>query len=430
MEAKWDYFTLTMKPEKGRGDSAELFYKALAKLRVSLVLDELMNTMEYKGACLHYAKRYNYNDINLKLPLPSEFERQGLCLELSGNGYAYFVEYLRRYGFTFKQWLGQFRAMALRGWVCKVTRTDFALDDKRFDGERPCLTMRKVATALCDGEICCKGRLWSDNLSDMDKFLSIKDSYRKRGGYGFFGTTITFGNRKSDRICRFYDKLVEQKSKPASKRHEIPDNLTSWVRCEFEFHDDQAMSVINAWLDLPDEDFTAFIRGRCMDFIRFVDRTSMNVSRCVIKRWWKEFLNGCEKITAVHFIKPIRSGLARAERSVKQNARTIYTLIQTCGLKRFMSFLGECVEDIAAQGKDPIRADVVHNLIDDKLVEYEELDAFKRWDYCSELSAEQLRQNMNNQNFEYYSRFSRCCADGSPRPVDVSSMPEVSLYGL
>lgn len=428
MEAKFDYLTITLKPEKGRGDSADLFNKALGLLRVSLVLDELLNDLEEKGACRFYNARFTYNDVSLKLPLPSDFNNQGLCLEMSGNGLAYFIEYLRRYGFTLKEWLGQFRSYCLRGWVAKISRLDFAIDDIRYNGDRPCLTMRKVAAAACDGDVCCRGRLWSDNLSDMQDFFSVKDSYKKHGGYGFFGTTIQFGNRKSGTICRFYDKLVEQKQ----KRRELPENLTSWVRCEFEFKREKAMAVVNAWLDFGDEDFSKYIRGVCMDFIRFVDRTSLNVSRCVVKRWWREFLNGCESITVQHFVKPIRSALARAERSIKQNARTFYTMLQICGVDRVLSFISECVADIASQGKDPIRSDIVANLLDEKLVQYEELDGFKRWDYCSELSAEELRKRMKEHNFTYNSKFVHCFADGGsiPQPVSVQYVPAVASYGL
>lgn len=432
MEAKFDYLTLTLKPEKGRGDAADLFDKALTSLRISLVLDELMNVMINEGSCRHYAVRYSYNDIDIMLPVPSEFERQGLCIRISGNGLLFFIEYLRRYGFTLKEWLGQFRSFSLRGYVANVTRLDFAIDDIRFNGERPCLTMRKVACAVCDGDVCCRGRLWSDNLSDMQGFFSIKDSYKKRGGYGFFGSTIQFGKRTSDTICRFYDKLTEQKQKPESKRRELPDTLTSWVRCEFEFKNNKAMAVVNAWLDYPEEEFSKYIRGVCMDFIRFVDRTSLNVSRCVIKRWWREFLNGCEAAAAQHIVKPVRSALARAERCVKQNSRTLYTLIQTCGIDRFLSFISECIAEMVSQGKEPIRSDIVANILDEKLVRYEEMNGFKRWDFCSELSSEDLRKRMKEHNFIYSSKFVRCFADGGsiPQPVDIRYIPEVLEYGL
>ena len=60
------------------------------------------------------------------------------------------------------------------------------------------------------------------------------------------------------------------------------------------------------------------------------------------------------------------------------------------------------------------------------------MDGFKTWDYCSELSAEELRKRMKEHNFIYNSKFIHCFDDGGsiPQPVSVQYVPPVAAYGL
>lgn len=400
MEWSVDWLTLSMKPVKGTEYTSEENYgKALNVLRSVMCLDELFNILVPKGKCRFYAERLEYNDVNIKLASPEDFNAQGLCIELSGNGLRYFMEYLSSYGYTLRQWCGMWRALAVRGqWVTKCTRFDVAMDDKVHDGARPTLTMRKVLTAICDDELSCKARVWSDDCNDL---VSFKRNYKARGGQGFWGTTVNIGNRKSDTYIRFYDKLIEQKQKGET----LSENLTSWVRCEFEYHAENAMSVFNAFLDYSGVELGHRICGYALNYIRFVDRIASNISRCPVKRWWREFLNGCTKRYSLPRIVPVRSALSKSVRWFKtQLVATLATFKAIMGADGLIDFLDSCTEELAAKKNDVLKTEIINNYKDRNRA-YEEFSGFMRYNYTSDLSDEQLTARIENDRREYYQQF-------------------------
>ena len=394
MESKQDWLTLTMTPENKSYPSEENYGKALDVLRNTLLLDELFTMLEYKGAVRYYGTHLEYNDIHIKISDPEKFNGQGLCIEFSSNGLAYFAEYLASYGMTVKLWCARFRRLCVEGWVVKCSRIDYAMDDKAYDDDRPKLTMKRVLTSICDDEISCSARSFSDNGKD---FYSFQRNYKRRGGQGLWGTTVQLGQREGEgTIVRFYDKLIEQKQ----KGKDLPDNLKSWVRCEYEFKGSDAMTVFNAWIDLTDAEYSAYMCARALDKVRFIYRTSTNVSRCPVKRWWKEFLNGCTKRINAVKQKPVRTALARAECGMRQYTRVNYTFLREYGLEAFGKMIMAMAADMASKGNDPINREIVNNLRDGSR-HREEMDGFKWFDYTSPVSSKSLRGFMSQDYYTY-----------------------------
>ncbi|MGN0686495.1 MAG: replication initiation factor domain-containing protein [Oscillospiraceae bacterium] len=381
-----DWLTLTMKPENDSYSPEYNHAKALDILRNTLLLDELFSMLEYKGSAKYYGVRLSYNDVDVKIADPVNFNHQGLCISFSSNGIRYFEEYLSTYGLTFRLWCARFRRLCVEGWITKCTRYDFAMDDKAFDDDTPKLTMKRVLTSICDEEISCKARSFSDNGKD---FYSFQRNYKRRGGQGLWGTTVQIGQRTCDTIVRFYDKLIEQKQ----KGNTLPDNLKSWVRCEFEYKGAEAMSAFNAWLDLGTIKFSEYMCGRANDNVRFIYRTTENVTRCPTKRWWREFLNGCTKKIRTVKIKPRRTELSRAEQGLKQYARKNYTFLREFGLEAFGKLIQSFADELKNRGKDPIDHALVNNLREGNNTR-EEMDGFKWYDYTSPSSSKVLRGYM------------------------------------
>lgn len=397
MESKQDWLTLTMKPENNSYPSEENYGKAVEVLRNTMLLDELFTMLEFKGSARHYGVRLAYNDVDIKIADPEKFNDQGICISFSSNGLAYFAEYLATYGMTFKLWCARFRRLCVEGWITKCTRFDYAMDDKAFGDERPKLTMKRVLTSICDDEVSCSARTFSDNGKD---FYSFQRNYKRRGGQGLWGTTVQFGQREGEgTIVRFYDKLIEQKQKNKT----LLDDLKSWVRCEYEFKGSEAMCIFNAWLDLTDAEYSAYMCARAMDKVRFIYRTSTNVSRCPVKRWWREFLNGCTKAIKGIKQKPVRTALSRAECGMRQYTRVNYTFLREYGLEAFGKMITSLAAELSKKGKDPVNYEIVNNLREGAR-HREEMDGFKWYDYTTEVSSKALRGFMSQDFYTYNQR--------------------------
>ncbi len=404
--SRLDYFRVTIKPEheipnipdeKGRLP----IDRCLSMLRNTLLLGDLIQKMSNKGACRNYEYRISYENISLKVPNAFKYPTEGICFELSSQGLDYFYEYLAGLGLDFRKWCGMLRALCFCGFQVNATRIDFAMDDITFNGDPTTISMKRVINAVEDGELCCKARVWSDQGEDFNRLFSYKQSYKRCKGEDLKGLTIQFGSRRSENICRFYDKFVEQKQ----KGNELPENCTAWTRCEFEYHDSNAMSVLNAFIDLDEKGFSEYMRGSALNFIRFVYRTNDNVSRCVVKRWWKAFLNGATKAIRFEQLKPARSAASKFSRWFKRSVLpSVFTFIDAFGIDGFISYLEEMTNDVLLDGRNILKEDLYNNLIDDKRY-YEEWTGFKRFDYNSDLTPDQLRKNIEKQHFEYFQQY-------------------------
>lgn len=396
MESKFDWLTLSIKPESLSIDFAE----CMNMLRNVLLLGDLIDKMVFVGHFMFYDYVFSYENISLCYTEPERFNEQGVCLRISSQGLDYLTRYLKTYNITIKQWLGEFRALCFKGYVTKDTRLDYALDDIRFDGDKPSLTMKRVIDCVKRGEMCKRSRLV--NLYDGDG-LSVNERYKVVCKEPVVGRTVNVGSRQSEVFCRFYDKLAEQ----LQKKETVPESCTSWTRCELEFKHGAAMCVLNAFLDMNDEDFGKYMFGVVNRYISFIVRNNDNISRCPVKRWWSKFLGGCTEKFKLPHKAPARSALARAHRGLHKYVPTIYTLQQELGyegLYRYFEIEADRMSENKSGGTASLYKKELVNNIREGVRDYEEMNGFKNYQYNSFDGEEgwSIEDNIKHQHRDYF----------------------------
>ena len=241
ISAKIDYLTISLLPDQSGWTISE----ALDRLFDCLFIEEWRSWFVLVGAGYGYESIYRYNDVSLKVSSLSTFQKQGICLEFSGSGIAYYIEYLKAHkGVTLRTALNRFRSMCQ--WSCKTkcSRIDWAIDEKCGADEKPYLDLDRIQQQLLDrhfvslfrktdpavesGELqsCYKV---SGEIDEKVPFTFIQSQYVSSGRVG---KTIYLGKRKSGTYIRFYDKLSEQIAHGAT----VPEGVSAWTRFEMEFH--------------------------------------------------------------------------------------------------------------------------------------------------------------------------------------------------
>lgn len=392
MESKIDWITLTVKPET---DDIS-FWETYAMLEKTLLLKDLFSKMVQISRVAYYERCIGYENVSLCCPSVESFHKQGFCLRFTSQGLDFFVRYLDTYNITLKQWFGMFRALCFKGYVSKVTRLDYAMDDICFNGDPPVITMDNLVDCVSKREVCKRARLV--DLWDGDE-ISSKKRFKVVDKEPVVGRTLNFGSRQSDVFCRFYDKLSEQ----LQKKQPVPKKCTSWTRCEFEFKGSAAMSVFNAFLDYDDVDFGKYMRGVVNNYVSFIVRNNKNISRCPIKRWWAKFLGGCtEKFRLPHKL-PARSAYSKARRGLQQYVSIMYTFWRELGAVGIYKFFKQEFENKRVCGKNLYKSELAQN-IRDGILDYEVMSGFKHYQYNSgDNTGYCLKDNIHNQWAEYTS---------------------------
>lgn len=394
MESKFDWLTLVIKSYGPQHDFNECF----SVLCDDLKLGDLVKLMVSRRHIPFYDYSLTYEDIILSYTDYERFLNQGISISFSSSGLDFFSRYLDTYGLTLREWLGEFRALSLHGWDTRVTRLDYAMDDIRYNGDLPDLTIRRVTMSIKNNEfntLAFKIDNKSKGTLEVGEDISLSKSCSP------VGRTIYIGRRSSDTLIRFYDKLAEQQQKNAT----IPEGLTSWTRCEFELKRGNAMAVINAFIDLTPEQFSVFMCGFVNRHISFINRDNKNISRCSVKRWWTSFLNGCKHKFKLPKRVPARSAYARARRGLSQYVPTIYTIIQTVGFDGLFQIFNDEFEKKKEKCIDIFRPELAQNIID-CVSDYEEMTGFKRYQYTSfdDGSNFDIGEQMHKSHLRYVSR--------------------------
>ena len=147
ISAKIDYLTISLLPDQSGWTISE----ALDRLFQALLIEEWRSWFVLVGAGYGYEFIYRYNDVSLKVSSLSTFQKQGICLEFSGGGIAYYIEYLKAHkGVTLRTALNRFRSMCQ--WSCKTkcSRIDWAIDEKCGADEKPYLDLDRIQQQLLD----------------------------------------------------------------------------------------------------------------------------------------------------------------------------------------------------------------------------------------------------------------------------------------
>jgi len=136
--------------------------------------------------------------------------------------------------------------------------------------------------------------------------------------------------------------LAEQKQKGLS----VDPDVTSWVRCEYEFHNARAIAVLNMFIDLSYDEFVRKYKQVVLGHLRFINVDDSNKSRCSTCGWWVAFLDTvrgekllCPAPHTVHF----RKSYEWLKRSVLP---TLWAIMACVGDRDFISFVREGRDNI------------------------------------------------------------------------------------
>lgn len=196
----------------------------------------------------------------------------GIHVQISGQG-------CREYeSFYDGDWFELFAK--LRKLEANITRFDLAIDDIRYNGDKPYFTIRKLLRKISRGEIASKWRTGRR----MNK-LELNTGKSK-------GDTLYLGSDSSMIQLTIYEKDKEREANEV----ELEEGLTSWNRSELHLYDDRAYDAIG--FILMGMSAGEVFQGIVRQYVRFLDRDpdNQNKARWNESEFWLQFLNEADKI--------------------------------------------------------------------------------------------------------------------------------------
>lgn len=346
-----DYITLTCKPGLVKCTVQQMLFKLLD----TLLLDDMYKNFKVVSQNSRYEFIMRYEDIQIKVPYMSNYKTQGICVEFSGQGVDYYIEYLNhnRSGATLRYALRRFIGLSDRGYNTQASRFDVAFDEKYKVGEQvePYLNLDRIKTTLKSGLFVTKFRKGEPLIESGELksavFVAVPEECDESVPYRFIqsmnlssgriGKTIELGKRKSDSFVRFYDKLAEQEA----HGYEVPSDISHWVRFEIEYKHKNANSVMEAYAKFDtDREFVEYMRGVALDLIRFIDNDRSRKYNCTTCDWWYKFLKHADRAKLVHNKPKFNKYVRAVEGQKRQNAATLAALIK-CDKQNLVSIIQE-----------------------------------------------------------------------------------------
>lgn len=364
-----DYLTISLIPEKGNECSLAEFLDIFMN---ALHLTEMLPMMKFMCSTARYEQILRYEDIQVKIPYEHNYQKQGICVELSGNGVNYYSEYLRnKYNSNLRRAVIRFICLARKGFKPNCSRFDVAFDEQIFNsGETKYLDLDVILKTLEERRFVSHFRKGDpdrhkteitpviNDISDIDDSLPFDFISSMNLSSGRVGKTIQLGKRSSSSLIRFYDKFAEQEVKGC----ELPSGCSSWVRCEYEAKKNNANSLLLQFARLPEKEFTVYCAGVLLNLIRFIELDRSRKYNCSVCDWWVGFLQHAKAAKLVHH-KPRYNKYVRAlAHQKKQNAASLWALVN-CDFRN--------LESILRQGASRVSTSTASAIYDD-------YNAFKR----------------------------------------------------
>lgn len=340
-----DYLTISLIPDKeniiGLADFISLFLD-------TMYLTDMLPLMQFKCSTLRYEQILRFEDIQIKIPYEENYKKQGICLEFSGHGIDYYIEWLKtKYNTCLRSACKRFYALALQGFKPNCSRFDVAFDEKiENSGENKYLDMNSIKTALLERRFVscfrksdperCSSDLSSavNDFSNSDESLHADFISSMNLSSGTVGQTIQLGKRNSTSLIRFYDKKAEQEVKGIV----VPKNVSSWVRCEIEFKKQNSNAILMKFVELSDKEFVSYCSGVLLGLIRFINLDRSRKYNCSVCDWWLGFLKHVKAAKLVHF-KPQRNKYLRAVAYQRQQVSPCLNAIFECNPMELYSIL-------------------------------------------------------------------------------------------
>lgn len=345
-----DYLTCTLKPGLVDCTVDDLVKKVIDVF----MIDDLIDFFQQVSQNFMYENILRFGDIQIKIPYVHNYTKQGVCIEFSGQGLDYYLEYLSSHfvGVDLRFIVRRFVGLSKLGYKSQCSRWDIAFDEKHNKGDTSgqLLDLDLIKSTLKSGQFICKFRK-SDPTNEsgvvQSSVVVCPNLYDKELPYRFIesldlssgriGKTIELGKRKSNSFVRFYDKLAEQEA----HKFDVPADLESWIRFEIEYKHSNASSVLEAYAKFDnDSDFINYMRGAALNLLRFIDPGHSRKYNCSTCSWWFDFLNNVNSSKLVH-CKPKYNKYVRALESKKRQQAATFTALVLCDRKNLKSLILE-----------------------------------------------------------------------------------------
>lgn len=334
MDFKFDYLTFSIKPNFEICNNLLFMDWLIDFLKMQ---DKRLDFQLGKSGGFYDQKLY-YHNIYIKSP-PPEKPEQGFLVEMTGEGYDYYIEYRKKQNpsFTERSFFADILSLQeLDIYKINITRLDVAIDDIAYDNDEYLLDFDTIRQSVLEGELVTRfrhrtivtgGEIQATVDSSTPFQIYEKGSRRSK----IKGSTIYLGKRENTH-CRFYDKVAESKA----HEKEIDENITHWMRFELQAKNDNAMAIVTQFVNLPAEEFSPYLSNVLLDMVRFIDpegeTLSSNYYRCPVKSWWSKFLGTVQTAKLIHK-KPKYNKFVRAVNFIENTcAATLYALGKVGGL--------------------------------------------------------------------------------------------------
>ena len=389
MDYKVDYLTLTLKPSTPVNPSA--MYNSILEF---LCLTKHLHSFVRFGGGRWYDYIMRYRDISIKVPDSLNTDTEGFCIEFTGQGIDYYIDYMRETypDYEVKDLLAAFFSLAKDGsFRCRVTRIDIAYDDISYEEKRfYTFDLDRIQRAILKGEFISP---FSCRKKRKKMIVDFEDTEKGKGMNKInAGKTINLGNRHSEVFGRFYDKLAEQKA----KGNDVDENIKHWSRLEFEFKNAHAMAVSESIVSMPQEELSNYfseIINRYICFVVVKEKNETKYWRCPVKRWWKTAIGTIKRAKLV-LKKPeknyYRAAVNWLNRSV---APTLLSILKVMPVDKLLMMIKENAMERMNLKHDLIVDDFISQKPDEQLKGFEEYKLYtdNYEDFIAELRREQFK---------------------------------------
>lgn len=389
MEYKVDYLTLSLIPNE-RVNTTKMYNNLLHFLGL---VKHQADFIRFGGG-RWYDHIMRYRDISIKIPEEFSSDLQGFCIEFTGQGIDYYIDYMRETfpDYEVKDLLAAFFSLGDKGFRCRVTRIDIAYDDISYEEKRfYTLDLDRIERAIKKQEFISP---FSHRKKHNEMVVSFDYTEKGKGDSLIkTGKTINLGNRHSEVFGRFYDKLAEQKV----KGNDVDENIKHWSRLEFEFKNARAMSVCEAIVTLPKEELSKYLANVANRYICFivVKKNVKNYYLCPVKRWWARAIGTIERAKLV-IKKPEKNHYQAAVHWVKHSvAPTLLSIFHCIPIDQFLMMVKENAVDRINNKHDLIVEDYIKNKRTEQLTGYEEYKLYSdNYEaFITELRREQFKND-------------------------------------
>lgn len=331
-----DYITISLLPGEVECDREGALYQLFR----ALYIEDWAEMFQYKCTTSRYESISRFGDVQLKLPYADNFEKQGICVEFSGRGVDYYIEYLTiKKKTTLRDAMSRFIALSKFGFKTTSSRFDVAFDEimRQSDTDDPFLDLDRINNYLMERKFVTRFRrgypehvsaeiktaVNFDDVNEMDTSVPYNRIESMNLSSGRIGKTIELGKRGSASFVRFYDKLAEQEA----HKYDVPADYKSWVRFEMEFRKDNACSVLIDYATAEsDEEFAARMASVALGLIRFIEIDHSRIYNCSTAEWWSDFLVSAQQGKLIH-IKPKFNKYVRClDSKLRTQSSTLFAL--------------------------------------------------------------------------------------------------------